>query len=183
MALHTPQASNRAKVPVDLRFDLNTSKIRIDEKYATIRIPINVWNEGLEDEKKNLESPDTTVDLKALTARMKVKIVHTAAVQTLVSQPDPRDEIPLVYSSKTRKIIYLVGFFLSSSAILGVHIAGNEGHVPGFQPLPMFTANPSIPYNPSNPPLSPNFNLGMMFGGLTVCCTLFGALFIHSGIL
>ena len=180
MSTPIPHHRQRDTVPANQEFNLNTSEIRIDEKYATIRIPINVWNEGLEDERKNLESPDTTVDLKALTERMSVKIVRTAAVQTLVSQPDPRDKIPLVYSSKTRKIIYLVGFFLSSSAILGVHIAGNEGHVPGFQPLPIFTVNPSIPYNPSNPPPPHNLLLGLAFGGLTIVGTIFGALYIPT---
>lgn len=183
MSTPIPQTSDRAKVPVDLRFDLNTSRITIGEKYTNVRIPIDVWNDEVELEQKKLNSLDTKIDPKAVAERMSVKIVRTAAVQTLVSQPDPRDEIPLVYSSKTRKFICLVGFFLSSSAILGVHIAGNEGHVPGFQPLPIFTANPSIPYNPSNPTPTPNFHLGMMFGGLTVFCTLFGALLIQSGIL
>ena len=180
MSTPIPQTSDRAKVPVDLRFDLNTSRITIGEKYTNVRIPIDVWNDEVELEQKKLNSLDTKIDPKAVAERMSVKIVHTAAVQTLVSQPDPRDKIPLVYSSKTRKIIYLVGFFLSSSAILGVHIAGNEGHVPGFKPLPIFTVNPSIPYNPSNPPPPHNLLLGLAFGGLTILGTILGAQYIPT---
>ena len=183
MSTPIPHHRQRDTVPANQGFNLNTSRITIGEKYTNVRIPIDVWNDEVELEQKKLNSLDTKIEPKAVAERMSVKIVRTAAVQTLVSQPDPRDDIPLVYNSKTRKIIYLVGFFLSSSAILGVHIAGNAGHVPGFQSLPIFTVDPSIPYNPSNPTPTPNFNLGMMFGGLTVWCTLFGAILIQSGIL
>jgi hypothetical protein len=180
MSTPIPHHRQRDTVPANQGFNLNTSRITIGEKYTNVRIPIDVWNDEVELEQKKLNSLDTKIDPKAVAERMSVKIVRTAAVQTLVSQPDPRDKIPLVYSSKTRKIIYLVGFFLSSSAILGVHIAGNEGHVPGFQPLPMFTANPSIPYNPSNPPPPHNLLLGMAFGALTIVGTICGALYIPT---
>ena len=172
MSKPTPQTSGRANVPVDARFDLNNSRITIGEKYTNVRIPIDVWNEEVEREKKNLNSRDTEIDPKAVAARMSVKIVRTAAVQTLVSQPDLRDDIPLVYSSKTRKIIHLVGFVLSSSAILGVHIAGNAGHVPGFQPLPFF------PVAPDGDSDSPNILLGMAFGGLILVTLIFRAIAI-----
>jgi hypothetical protein len=138
MSTPFPQNRHRGTVPADHGFNLSTSTINIGEKYATIQIPIGVWNDGLKDEQKKLKSPDTKIDMEAVTERMSVRIVRTAAVQTLVSQPDPRDDIPLVYSSKTRKIIGLVGFVLSSTVILGVHMAANAGHVPGFQPLPVF---------------------------------------------
>jgi hypothetical protein len=138
MSTPLPQNRHRGTVPVDHGFNLSTSTINIGEKYATIQIPIGVWNDGLKDEQKKLKSPDTKIDMEAVTERMSVRIVRTAAVQTLVSQPDPRDDIPLVYSSKTRRIICLVGFVLSSTVILGVHMAANAGHVPGFQPLPVF---------------------------------------------
>ena len=171
--MSTPLHQNRHRgtVPADHGFNLSTSTINIGDKYATIQIPIGVWNDGLKDEKKKLKSPDTKIDMKAVTERMSIKIVRTAAVQTLVSQPDPRDDIPLVYSSTKRKIIHLVGFFLSSSAILGVHIAGNAGHVPGFQPLPIFTVDPRVPNDPRYPDPSPNVLLGFVFG-LPILVTL-----------
>ena len=54
MSTPIPQTSDRAKVPVDLRFDLNTSRITIGEKYTNVRIPIDVWNDEVELEQKSL---------------------------------------------------------------------------------------------------------------------------------
>lgn len=175
MSQRIPQTPPRAMVPADSVFNPDTTTVNIGEEYATFRIPIDVWNEGLKDEQKNLESQDPNIDLKAVTARMKVNIVRTAAVQTLVSQPDPRDHIPLVYSSKKRKIIQLVGFALSSVAILGVHIAGNAGHVPGFQLLPL-TADPMHSIDPSGTALGSTMFSAGIFGIVTL-----GVLGIHGG--
>jgi len=181
MSTPLPQNRHRGTVPVDHGFNLSTSTINIGDKFATIQIPIGVWNDGLKDEQKKLKSPDTKIDMEAVAEWMSVKIVRPAAVQTLVSQPDPHDDIPLVHSSKTRRIIHLVGFFLSSSAILGVHIAGNAGHVPGFQPLPFFTVDPRSPQDSRYRGFSPNETLGIVFGAPIFLVTLFLLIAIRTG--
>ena len=132
----------RNKVPKDYEFDLNKWKIREGDNKVTLTVPKRDWKEAMARQEQKAKSTDTTINLEPVMKKMKgqmvIKIVNTAAEQALTTRPDPRDAIPLTYCNKTRRIIALVGFVVSSATILGVHMAAIADRVPGFQPLTIF---------------------------------------------
>ena len=136
------QLGQRNKVPKDYEFDLNKWEIRESGNQVTLTFPKRDWKEAMARQEQKAKSTDTTINLEPVMKKMKgqmvIKIVNTAAEQALTTQPDPRDAIPLTYCDKTRRIIALVGFIVSSATILGVHMAAIADRVPGFQPLTIF---------------------------------------------
>ncbi len=131
----------RNKVPKYYEFHLNELEIRESGNQVILTFPKRDWKEAMAIQEQKAKSTDTTVNLEPVMKKMKgqmvIKIVNTAAEQALTMQPDPRDAIPLNYCDKTRRIIGLVGFIVSTATILGVQTASVADLVPGFQPLPI----------------------------------------------
>ena len=132
--------NQRPDVPVT---PLTSPKISYYPDHVTIRLPNDVWNEALQEQAQSASirpDPKAVADLIASERSQPVANRSTATGVRPVLHSDPRDAIPLTYCDKTRRIISMVGFVVSSATILGVHIAGNDGKVPGFQPLEMYEA-------------------------------------------
>ena len=120
---------------------LESPKISYYRDHVTIRLPNGVWNEALQEQAQSANirpDPKAVADLIASERSQPVANRSTATGVRPVLHSDPRDAIPLTYCDRTRRIISLVGFVVSSATILGVLIAGNDGKVPGFQPLKLF---------------------------------------------
>ena len=130
--------NQRPDVPVT---PLTSPKISYYPDHVTIRLPNGVWNEALREQAKSANirpDPKAVADLIASERSQPVANRSTATGVRPVLHSDPRDAIPLTYCDKTRRIISLVGFVVSSATILGVHMAGNDDKVPGFQPLRLY---------------------------------------------
>jgi hypothetical protein len=130
--------NQRPDVPVT---PLTSPKISHYRDHVTIRLPNGVWNESLQElaQSANIRpDPKAVADLIASERSQPDANRSTAKGARPVLHSDPRDAIPLTYCDQTRRIISLVGFVVSSATILGVHMAGNDGKVPGFQPIKMF---------------------------------------------
>jgi hypothetical protein len=140
--MSTAQLDQRSTVPKDYEFHLNELEIRENGNQVILTFPKRDWKEAMARQEQKAKSTDTTVNLEPVMKKMKgqmvIKIVNTAAEQALTTRPDPRDAIPLTYCDKTRRIVALVGFVVSSATILGVHMAAIADRVPGFQPLTIF---------------------------------------------
>ena len=108
------------------------------EDHVTIRIKRRDWDEGLE---KQAKSASGSIDQAARAAWKASEgagpIDDSGAGKAThpVMQSDPRDEIPLVYCSGTRRIISALACLISAGTIFAIHLAGNDGNVPGFKPL------------------------------------------------
>jgi hypothetical protein len=119
---------------------LKSPKISYYADHVTIRVPNGQWNEALQEQAQsaNIRSDPRAVAELVASERAQPSTNQGAATPARpVLQPDRRDAIPLTYCNRTRNIIALVGFVVSSATILGVHVAANDGKVPGFQPLPL----------------------------------------------
>lgn len=130
--------NQRPDVPVT---PLTSPKISYYRDHVTIRLPNGVWNEALQEQAQSANirpDPRAVADLIASERSQPDANRSTATGARPVLHSDPRDAIPLTYCDRTRRIISLVGFVVSSATILGVHMAGNDGKVPGFQPIKMF---------------------------------------------
>ena len=130
--------NQRPDVPVT---PLTSPKISYYPDHVTIRLPNDVWNEALQEQAQSASirpDPKAVADLIASERSQPVANRSTATGVRPVLHSDPRDAIPLTYCDKTRRIISLVGFVVSSATILGVHMAGNDDKVPGFQPLRLY---------------------------------------------
>ena len=133
-----PNYHPRSEVPAT---GLKSPKISYYSDHVTIRVPKGQWNEALQEQAQSANirpDPRAVADLIASERSQPIANRSTATGARPVLHSDPRDAIPLTYCDKTRRIISLVGFVVSSATILGVHLAGNDGRVPGFQPLPLY---------------------------------------------
>jgi virulence-associated protein VagC len=141
--MSTAQLDQRSTVPKDYEFHLNELEIRENGNQVILTFPKRDWKEAMARQEQKAKSTDTTVNLEPVMKKMKgqmvIKIVNTAAEQVLTTRPDPRDAIPLTYCDKTRRIVALVGFIVSTATIFGVQTASVADLVPGFQPLHIFT--------------------------------------------
>lgn len=136
--MHQTKSSSRTDAPVTA---LTSPKISYYPDHVTILLPNSVWNEALQEQAQSANirpDPRAVADLIASERSQPVANRSTATGARPVLQSDSRDAIPLTYCDRTRRIISLVGFVVSSATILGVHIAGNDGKVPGFQPLKLY---------------------------------------------
>ena len=131
------QLRQHSTVPDDHEFDLNKWKIRESGNEVTLTLPKRDWKEAMARQEQRAKSTDTTVNLEPVMKKMKgqmvIKIVNTAAEQALT------------YCDKTRRIIALVGFIVSTATIFGVQTASVADLVPGFQPLQIFTRDEGNP--------------------------------------
>jgi hypothetical protein len=130
--------NQRPDVPVT---PLTSPKISYYRDHVTIRLPTGVWNEALQEQAQSANirpDPKAVADLIASERSQPDANRSTATGARPVLHSDPRDAIPLTYCDQTRRIISLVGFVVSSATILGVHMAGNDDKVPGFQPLKIY---------------------------------------------
>ena len=130
--------NQRPDVPVT---PLTSPKISYYRDHVTIRLPTGVWNEALQEQAQSANirpDPRAVADMISSERSQPVANRSTATGALPVLHSDPRDAIPLTYCDKTRRIISMVGFVVSSATILGVHIAGNDGKVPGFQPIKLY---------------------------------------------
>lgn len=180
--MNNGQLDQRSKVPKDYRFHFNEWKIIKNGNQTMIKLPSRDWDEAVARQEQKVKSTDTAVDLEAAMKKMKgqmvIKIVNTAAEQALTTQPDPRDAIPLNYCDKTRRIIALVGFIVSTATIFRVQMAAVADRVPGFQPLPISSLN-----SLKTEALSLEFNLiALGLGVFTIISmvTLLAGLYSHS---
>ncbi len=133
-----PNLHSRSAVPAT---PLTSPQIIQGPDCVAILLPNGLWNEALEElaQSANIRSaPRAVAELIASERSQPSTNQDAATAAPPVLQPDPRDAIPLTYCNRTRHMIALVGFVVSSVTILGVHVAGNDGKVPGFQPLPLF---------------------------------------------
>ena len=133
-----PNYHPRSEVPAT---GLKSPKISYYSDHVTIRVPKGQWNEALQEQAQSANirpDPRAVADLIASERSQPIANRSTATGARPVLHSDPRDAIPLTYCDKTRRIISLVGFVVSSATILGVRLAGNDGRVPGFQPLPLY---------------------------------------------
>ena len=130
--------NQRPDVPVT---PLTSPKISYYRDHVTIRLPNGVWNEALQEQAQSANirpDPRAVADLIASERSQPDANRSTATGARPVLHSDPRDAIPLTYCDRTRRIISLVGFVVSSATILGVHMAGNDDKVPGFQPIKLY---------------------------------------------
>ena len=133
-----PKYHPRSEAPAT---GLKSPKISYYADHVTIRVPNGQWDDALHEQAQfaNLRSdPGAVAGLITSERSQPSTNQGDATAARPVLQPDRRDAIPLTYCNHTRRIIALVGFVVSSVTILGVHVAGNDGKVPGFQPLPLF---------------------------------------------
>jgi hypothetical protein len=136
--MHQTKSSSRTDAPVTA---LTSPKISYYPDHVTIRLRNGVWTEALQEQAQSANirpDPRAVADLIASERSQPVANRSAAIGARPVLHSDPRDAIPLTYCDRTRRIISLVGFVVSSATILGVHMAGNDGRVPGFQPLKIF---------------------------------------------
>lgn len=130
-------SSQRTEAPADVL----SPQINYYDDHVTIRVPNGQWNEALQE---LAQSAKVTSDPRAVAKLIASERSQPAANQDVpkaarpVLQWDPRDEIPLTHCNKTRRIIGLVGFIVSSVTIFGVHVASIADRVPGFQPLTIY---------------------------------------------
>jgi len=163
----------RPDVPVT---PLASPKISYYRDHVTIRLPTGVWNEALQEQAQSANirpDPKAVADLIASERSQPDANRSTATGARPVLYSDSRDVIPLTYCDKTRHIISLVGFIVSSATILGVHMAGNDGKVPGFQPLPLYDDDRGeIAANLSSTAMLAVFGSGAIAvaGMITFCC-------------
>jgi hypothetical protein len=132
-----PNLHSRSEVPAT---PLTSPQIIQGPDCVAILLPNGLWNEALQEQAQsaNIRSdPRAVAELIASERSQPSTNQGTATPARPVLQPDRRDAIPLIYCNRTRHIIALVGFVVSSATILGVHVAANDGKVPGFQPLPL----------------------------------------------
>jgi hypothetical protein len=136
--MHQTKSSSRTDAPVTA---LTSPKISYYRDHVTIRLPNGVWNEALQEQAQSANirpDPKAVADLITSERSQPDANRSTATGARPVLHSDSRDAIPLTYYDNTRHIISVVGFIVSSATILGVHLAGNDGKVPGFQPLPLY---------------------------------------------
>jgi len=140
------------------------------DDHVTIRVPTGQWNEALQDSARSVNiahDPIAVAELIASERSQSTVNRDAATVSRPVLHSDPRDAIPLTYCDKTRRIIALVGFVVSSATILGVHLASVTDRVPGFQPLTLSGLGPVNEYR--SPAENRSYDLlwiGMIYGGL-----------------
>lgn len=145
MSMSFPKVRSDARADAPAPADAPTVQISYDTDHVIIRVPIGQWNEALQEQ---AGSTEITTDVRAIAKLIASERSESATRQSVTTaarpapQPDPRDAIPFTYCNHTRRILALVGFVVSSATILGVHMAGNDGHVPGFQRLPMIPEGP-----------------------------------------
>jgi hypothetical protein len=133
-----PNLHSRPEVPAT---PLTSPQIIQGPDCVAILLPNGLWNEALREQAQsaNIRSaPRAVAELIASERSQPSTNQDAATAAPPVLQPDRRDAIPLTHCNRTRRIIALVGFVVSSVTILGVHMAGNDGKVPGFQPLPLY---------------------------------------------
>jgi hypothetical protein len=120
---------------------LKSPKISYYSDHVTIRVPNGQWNEALQEQAQSANiRPDPRVVAELIASERSQPSTNQGAATPArpVLQSDSSDAIPLTHCNRTRRIIALAGFVVSSVTILGVHVAGNDGKVPGFQPLPLY---------------------------------------------
>lgn len=130
-----PNYHQRSEVPAT---PLRSPKISYYSDHVTIRVPNGQWNEALQEQAQSANiRPDPRAVAGLISSERSQPSTNQGAATAAppVLQPDRRDAIPLTYCDRTRRIISVIGFVVSSVTILGVHMAGNDGKVPGFQPL------------------------------------------------
>jgi hypothetical protein len=130
-----PNLHSRSEVPAT---PLTSPQIIQGPDCVAILLPNGLWNEALQEQAQsaNIRSdPRAVAELIASERSQPSTNQGDATAARPVLQPDRRDAIPLIYCNRTRHIIALVGFVVSSATILGVQMAAIADLVPGFQPL------------------------------------------------
>jgi hypothetical protein len=133
-----PNLHSRSGVPAT---PLTSPQIIQGPDCVAILLPNGLWNEALQEQAQsaNIRSdPRAVAELIASERSQPSTNQGTATPARPVLQPDRRDAIPLIYCNRTRHIIALVGFVVSSATILGVQMAAIADLVPGFQSLPIY---------------------------------------------
>lgn len=148
------------------------------DDHVTIRVPTGQWNEALQDSARsaNITHDPVAVAELIVSERSQSTVNRGAAtVARPVLHSDPRDAIPLTYCDKTRRIIALVGFVVSSATIFGVHLASVTDRVPGFQPLTFSGLGPVNEYlSPAQTRESDLMMISIMYGVLIFAVVCLG---------